>query len=109
MQVLVVHRLVERFKKYDGYFCPEDWEYKTTIQLFETTDDRKHYLQKLKKDFRGKGKVDSGNITGKRTTKESPDSKVKESITTEIKELSYGAELEVANEFDMGECPFGED
>lgn len=107
MYIILLHRIVENFERYEGVICPSDWEVTTNIVNYYNRNDAVDYLKRLKKEYRGKGKVIDGKITGRKVTRYDG-TKTIENIRTELVDVPQGIELEVANEYDVGECPWGE-
>ena len=111
MFLLIIRRLYENFERDEDGMCPSDWEHMSNVIPFLSREDAMDYLKKLKSDYHGKGKVSDGVITGRKVTKfkgHSMDIQTVENIRTELVEANYGQELEISNESDVGECPFGE-
>ena len=107
MIILTITRLAETFERFDDGMGPSEWNYTTNIVPFPTRKDAVSFLKKMKAEYHGKGKVASGEITGRKTTR-FEGMRTLETIRTELTELDYGQELEVASEYDTGMCPFGE-
>ena len=110
MYILIIHRLSENFEQYDNEICPSDWDYITNIVPFTERKEAIEYLKRLKKEYHAKGKTTDGAIHGRKVIRYDDHyyTKTIETIHTELKELEFGEELEVASEHDTGECPFGE-
>jgi len=109
MFIVIVHRLFQNLEKsaLDGReYIYSDWESYSNIAPFPSKEDAIAYLKDLKKEYRGKGKTKDGRIIGRKTTVYG-DTKTVEEIVTDLIETDYGKEVEVANEYDVGECPFG--
>ena len=107
--VAKIERLVESFEhdKQEEYIYASSWNRSTNTIVFSTKKEAENYIAKLKKFYRAKGTIKSGCIHGKKTIFQNNEERFRswdvETIDTEIIETSFGKEVEITGESDVGE------
>ena len=95
MFILTISHFFENFESKEDKISPSDWDFTTNIIPFEKKEDACRFLEVLKVEYGSKEEVSTGEISGHKI-KMTEFGETVETIHTELTELEFGEELEVA-------------